>query len=192
MKLALFLDCYGVLYVRPIQLLTETYPEYSQELLDLYKSFSYGSISDGEFVDGVADLTEMTNDKVISLFSQNLALNQPLISEIKQSWTDKFDIYTFSNTSQDDLCRKCDTPELKALPVVAAYSSGLIGYSKPAEESFEAAAALAGVQGSDSVLVDDMTSNVEGARLVGWGSVLYTSTKEVIKNLEEIYNARVA
>ncbi|WP_421762451.1 HAD family hydrolase [Devosia sp.] len=52
--------------------------------------------------------------------------------------------------------------------------SAALGHRKPDAEFFDRAAAIAGAEPEDLVLVDDTLANVEGARRRGWGAVHWT------------------
>lgn len=190
MKLALFLDCYGVLYVQPIELYLNLYPELKQDLSDLYKALTFGSISTAEFIDDVVGLIGEDKSHVKATFSSSLVLNQPLIDGIR-SLDGKFDVYVMSNTTQADLNHLCDREELRSLPTRAWFSSEMLGVTKPSRESFNRVLGHVG-EVDQVILIDDMAQNVSGAELAGWVGVYYTGVESVISSLEEIYNARTA
>ena len=191
MKLALLLDCYGVLYVRPVELYLSRYPELRQDISDLYKSFNYGSISVDDFIDEIAGLTGDDKSEVKIMFNRGLVLISPLVKSIKDNLSDMYYFYVLSNTTQSDLDRLCDVEELRGLPVKSWYSSELLGATKPAKESFDRATGYIG-DAEGFVLVDDLEQNIRGANLAGWSGVHYTDIESTVSSLEEIYYARAA
>ena len=61
--------------------------------------------------------------------------------------------------------------------------SAAVGHRKPAPEFFDHAAAIAGAEPADIVLVDDTLANVEGARQRGWNAVHWTGEQPLAEVL---------
>ncbi len=61
--------------------------------------------------------------------------------------------------------------------------SAAVGHRKPAAEFFDHAAAIAGAEPADIVLVDDTLANVEGARQRGWSAVHWTNEQPLAEAL---------
>ncbi len=58
-----------------------------------------------------------------------------------------------------------------------------IGACKPEPKIYQAAAQLAGVAPEEIFFVDDMPENVAGAREAGFDAVLYTTTRDLVEQL---------
>lgn len=192
MKLVLFLDCYGVLYVRPLDFIIESHPRKREELVDVYKSFNFGLISEGDFIRQVAQITKLTEESLNKLFSEHLVINQPLIDGVKARLSDMYKVYILSNTTQSDLDHLCSRDEVRSLPSLGSISSELLGAMKPSQESFSRALNKVSTSASEAVLVDDLLENINGAEAVGMGGVHYINVENTISSLEGLYNARVA
>ena len=190
MKLDLFLDCYGVLYINASELMVESNPKFSNEISDLVKSYQYGTITQADLLIGFDNFSNISRELVDSLLLNRLVVNSPLIEEIKARLLGLYNVYIFSNTTQQDLVDLCDVRVLDAISITGLYSSELVGVAKPSSESFLRVQQMAGVESSSCVLVDDLMQNVNGAKVAGWGGVYYDHVENVIKNLEEEYNAR--
>lgn len=61
--------------------------------------------------------------------------------------------------------------------------SAAVGHRKPAAEFFDHAAATAGAEPADIVLVDDTLANIEGARRRGWNAVHWTNEQPLAEAL---------
>ena len=192
MKLALFLDCYGVLYINPSQLMREMKPERTAEVSDLENSFRLGYVTEGEFIDQASSLTGMSQSEVRSVYQSHLTPNLALIELITKRLSGMYDVYVVSNTTQSNLEELCDDSRVRDLGIQMALSSELLGFTKPHPESYLAALSRAGVEPGDAVMVDDLTSNVTGAERVGMAGLEYVSAIGAVNRLEEIYNARIA
>jgi putative hydrolase of the HAD superfamily len=72
--------------------------------------------------------------------------------------------------------------------VVCSHSSGS---RKPEPAIFAAAQARAGLSAAACLLVDDLAKNCVGAREAGWQAVLFTTTADVISEVDNLLSAAV-
>ena len=61
--------------------------------------------------------------------------------------------------------------------------SAALGCRKPTAAFFDQAAAIAGAEPADIVLVDDTLANIEGARQRGWNAVHWTNERPLAEAL---------
>jgi len=110
-------------------------------------------------------------------------LNHPLLTLVKQL-KQRQDLTLYVATNQehmraDYLMQKVGLGE----HVDGIIYSAAVGHRKPAAEFFDHAAAIAGAEPADIVLVDDTLANVEGARKRGWNAVHWTGEQPLAEAL---------
>lgn len=64
-----------------------------------------------------------------------------------------------------------------------------VGHRKPAREIFELAARRSGIPPEESMLVDDLAKNCDGARDAGWRAVHFTDTAAAIATVDRMIGA---
>ena len=79
-------------------------------------------------------------------------------------------------------------PNVAALQFKGA--SQLIGFNKPAEESYRAFESMASVVPDQILFFDDIAANVEGAQHFGWDAVLVDPTKDQASQIRSGLAAR--
>ncbi|MEV7010580.1 HAD family phosphatase [Streptosporangium sp. NPDC051022] len=60
-----------------------------------------------------------------------------------------------------------------------------VGHRKPAKEIFDLAVERSGIPAAQSLFVDDLAKNCEGAEAAGWRAVHFTDAQTAIKALDE-------
>jgi len=141
-----------------------------------FKEYELGRISDRVFIDSIREQTGITVDDEAIISAWNaLLLDFPLERiQLLKELGKKYRIFLFSNTNALHLSALQRTyaaafGEEARLDVLfeKAYYSHVLGMRKPDKESFEYILRENGLQGTETLFVDDAVVNVEGAEEAG-------------------------
>ncbi len=111
-------------------------------------------------------------------------LNQPLIERIHEWKTAGYRVALLSNfpAELDDLLCAHDLRELFDPAIISAHE----GVMKPASRIFWRTLSRMGISPADALLVDDAAENVAGARNVGLHAIQFCTTRQAVKEIEEL------
>lgn len=184
---ALIFDCFGVLYRDNISMIYDLMPrEKHLEFHDIIHASDQGLISRQQYFEQTAELIGKTTDEVREIELKQFVRNEQLIEKLIDLKKD-FKIGLLSNIGDETMDRLFPEPERSQLFDVFVLSSQ-VGLLKPAAGIFEAGAAMLELPTEECVMIDDIPSNVEGARAVGMSGILFTTNHQFeidIKNLLE-------
>lgn len=182
---ALIFDCFGVLYNEgKAHLMSLCPPDKIDELRSLYYQSDYGFISREEFVTAVAELIGLSVDEYVRREGGEYVRNEPLFEFIR-SKKSHYKTGILSNVGEEFLGSLISPIEQSELfdEVVLSSSVGMI---KPAKEIYELMATRLELAPEECVFIDDIPSNVDGAKLAGMKSVLYTTNHQLEVDLRDI------
>ncbi|RYY19719.1 MAG: HAD family phosphatase [Chitinophagaceae bacterium] len=152
------------------------------------KDYEVGIIDDDQFVKEIRNLTKQQNDDQLAIAAWNAMLvdfpkeRVAFIKTLKK----KYRLFLFSNTNAIHLrsFRKTfsETFEREIFDELfeKAYYSHEIKLRKPAKEAFDFVVKDAGLDASETLFIDDMLVNVEGAREAGLQAVQVTPGKSML------------
>jgi FMN phosphatase YigB (HAD superfamily) len=140
---------------------------------DLVISFDSGKISPHEFYKGTVDRLEarISEAEFFSVYCDVFLLNSPVL-EVLKKLQGKYSLVLLSNT---DICRfafiKRRFPEILIFDhCVLSFELGIL---KPDPAIYLTALEKAGARAEESVFIDDLQENIEGAAKVGIQGILY-------------------
>jgi len=152
------------------------------------KDYEVGTIDDDQFVKEIRNLAKKQNDDQLAIAAWNaMLLDFPkeriaFLKELKK----KYRLFLFSNTNSIHLksFRKTfsETFDKGVFDELfeKAYYSHEIKLRKPTKEAFEYVVRDAGLNAAETLFIDDMISNVEGAREAGLQAVQVTPGKSIL------------
>ena len=184
---AVIFDCFGVLTTDLWRAFCDSLPEGEglERAHELNHAFDRGFISLQEYQDGVEEATGKRPPDIDAMASSAINKNEPLMQTIRDLRTKGYKIGLLSNISDDWIKTHFLTPEEQALfdTMVFSYEVGL---TKPNEEIFRITAERLGVDPSEAVLIDDVPSYCDGARLTGMKAICYGSLKQATDELDAL------
>ena len=151
----------------------------------LQQAFECGEVNQQVFCERFSKMSDsnLDHDFLIHMISDIFSLNRELIPLIAQLRTVNFSIGILSNT-----CIAHWEFALARFPILNELFSDFIlsfkiGSMKPDALIYEKALAIAAVEPSKCLFVDDRLENVEGARALGWEAVQYQSVRKLASDL---------
>lgn len=169
------------------QTLETQYPEHAKRLSELSHQADVGFLDRSDLVSQVAELLAITESESDQLLSSGYSVNQKLVDYITQLKKGGYKIGLISNLGAGWF----DTyvPEEAKLLFDDRVVSGEVGMVKPYPEIFELACVRLNVQAEDSIFIDDLVSNCDGARSAGMQSVQYENFNELKNDMSELLSA---
>lgn len=185
---AIFFDCFGVLMLTSQQSLEAQYPEHGARLTELSHQADAGFLGRVDLVEQVAELIGASIEDTNKLLSTGYHVNQDLVDYIKALKDDGLKIGLISNLGSGwfDAYVPRETKVLFDDTVV----SGDVGMVKPYPEIFRLACVRLGVEPDNSVFIDDIESNCEGARDTGMAAINYETIESCKNKLDSVIAAR--
>lgn len=183
---AIIFDCFGVLTSDGWLPFKSKHFGHNRDLHDEASSVSKqsdaGLITYNEFIDGVADLADVTSDTARNEIENNVS-NEQLFAYITQLKPD-YKIGFLSNVS-DNLLHSLFTEEQVALFDVVSLSYKT-GFVKPDDRAYTSTADSLGVPIEECVLIDDSERNCAAARQAGMQAVWFQDTNQTIAELNNL------
>jgi HAD superfamily hydrolase (TIGR01509 family) len=143
----------------------------------------------------------ISSEEFLSLISAHLS-RPPAAEEPAQRWQNIFTPFAETISFQQQLrasyrvfiLSNSNDLHWKALREIfhldalaeASLSSFQVGAMKPSLEIFRAAEKRFGIAASETLLIDDLESNVKGARLAGWHAIHHSTLNETRRELEKL------
>ncbi|HRF28954.1 MAG TPA: HAD-IA family hydrolase [Candidatus Saccharibacteria bacterium] len=181
---AIVFDCFGVLYRDNAQMLYDLVkPEDFHKLQDVIHAIDHGFLTRDEYYQAVAEIGGVSIDAVKDVDRRQFSRNDELFSYV-ESLKPQYKLGLLSNVGQGIMQQLFTEQEREELFDAFVLSSE-IGVTKPAVQAFDAVVSQLGVAADETVMVDDLISNIEGAKLAGMNAVLFTSNQQVQQDLGE-------
>jgi len=181
---AIVFDCFGVLYRDNAQMLYDLVkPEDFHKLQDVIHAIDHGFLTRDEYYQAVAEIGGVSIDAVKDVDRRQFSRNDELFSYV-ESLKPQYKLGLLSNVGQGIMQQLFTEQEREELFDAFVLSSE-IGVTKTAVQAFDAVVSQLGVAADETVMVDDLISNIEGAKLAGMNAVLFTSNQQVQQDLGE-------
>ncbi|MBP9738051.1 HAD family phosphatase [Candidatus Saccharibacteria bacterium] len=167
----IFFDCFGVVMLTSQQSLEAKHPADAARLTELSHQADVGLLGRVELVEQVAELIGVSINEANKILSSGYHVNTQLTSYMSELKSQGYKIGLISNLGSGWF----DTyvpHEVKVL-FDDRVVSGDVGMVKPYPEIFELACSRLGVEPEESLFIDDIESNCEGARSAGMAAVNY-------------------
>ncbi len=178
-------DCFGVLAHGSLEYLRSLVAaEHLQELNDFSVRSDRGFVSRDDYMKQVGLLLGKTPQEV-----DNIVRTQHFRSEAMIQWAGtlhgSYRTALLSNIGRSVIEELFTEDELHAL-FDAAILSSEIGMVKPEPQAFEYAAAQLSLLPKECVMIDDLTSNIEGAKAVGMQGIVFKDIEQCKTELARI------
>jgi len=152
------------------------------------KEYEIGMIDDDQFVREIHKIAKKKNDDEVAIAAWNAMLLDfpPERIQYLKELRKKYRLFLFSNTNALHLKSFRQTFSNSFENTVfdelfeKAYYSHEIKLRKPTKESFDYVVRDAGIDAAETLFVDDMLVNVEGARAAGLQAVQITAGKSIL------------
>lgn len=179
---AIIFDCFGVLYHGARSYVLDQSPDGMRSRVDeLFDQADYGLITTAEFVAQVAEAMGTTTQEVESMLSSQFQRNEVLVSRLEHLRT-SYKVALLSNVNDTLIHKLFHEDELERFFDVIVMSSS-VGMVKPNPEIFELTAHRLSVDPAECIMVDDIPSNIDGARAAGMDGVVCASTSQCLADL---------
>jgi HAD superfamily hydrolase (TIGR01509 family) len=183
---ALIFDCFGVLSTDGWLPFKDEQFGHSAELMEeaaeLNRQSAAGLLGYDDFVQAIADLSNMPSMHVAEALESNTA-NRPLFRYIAELKND-YKIGLLSNAGANFLDQLFSEEQVALFDAVAlSYQSG---YVKPDPRAYESIAEMLGVPPEECVMIDDQERHCTGARDAGMQAVLFHDNRQLKHDLAEL------
>jgi HAD superfamily hydrolase (TIGR01509 family) len=189
---AIIFDCFGVLVLSGQASLLQDYPDLSDELSDLILQSDYGYISRDEFNQAACRLTGLSLTDFKSRYWSANIRNESAFKWVRTlKAAGNYKVGLLSNIGQgwlSDFVPEADDEQLFDAVVL----SGDVGMTKPAAEIFQLTAKRLGVTPAECVMIDDLLTNVDGARRAGMEAILFGTTSQSQADLGRLLEPALA
>lgn len=177
-------DCFGVLYGGVIDILAAMAPEGQARVIrDLSIAKDYGYISYDEHIEKIAEILGKPTYEIVTFIRDRQLPNTELLSYVRQL-KDRYKVGLLSNTGDHIVQSLFDADTLHIFDaVVLSYNEGMI---KPDPRIFELAAERLGLLPEECIMIDDLETNCEGARIAGMQAVRHVSNKTTERTVNEL------
>lgn len=186
---AIVFDCFGVLYVHHgpeyIKNNAKNYNRVRSAILDLSNQADYGLISQHEYEQQIAVLTNLPLGEVNRHALQGFGRNNVLMDYIENNLRKNYKVGLMSNISRGTMERFFTKKERTELFDVAALSSET-GMIKPNVSAFVHICEELGVDVTEAVMIDDNLENCRGAEMAGMHVIHYDGFAHLKRSLEAI------
>jgi HAD superfamily hydrolase (TIGR01509 family) len=181
MTRAVIFDCFGVMYI-PVgedfyRSHVPDYQKHSEQLRSLSYQADVGNMSQNELVMHIAELMQMSSDKVRAQIVSGLARNQALLT-FSQSLRPKYKVGLLSNISAGTMDQFFSLDERRTYFDAVVLSSD-VGLVKPDPAIFVLAANRLGCAPNECIMIDNSPINCSGAIQAGMQAVVYATTPQV-------------
>ena len=142
-----------------------------------YEDYECGLISGSAFFAGLREQLgiDLTDEQFEWGWNAMFLDPVPGMPELIQSISAKIPVYVFSNTNLEHYRYWYQRYQDILAPASAIYCSHEIGLRKPSPQAFEAVARRIGERPEHILFFDDLSENVEGAKLAGMQAEVFTS-----------------
>lgn len=183
---AIVFDCFGVLIKSGHNLLRQDFPELKNFVDELQAKSDFGVLTRDDFNQAVAKKTGLTAREIDDRYWGTNKYNYSVI-EIAENFkaTGRYKIALLSNISHDwmtDILSYFNSKNLFDEIVL----SGDVNIVKPDSRIFKLMADKLGINPEECIMVDDLASNVNGARLAGMHGVVFFSPEQLISDINVI------
>lgn len=188
---AIIFDCFGVLYADCSVLFYERevkdFLKIKDQIFDLDNQYNYGLIDEVDHAEALTDLTGLDYDFIRKHLRKDQVINQVLL-DYSQKLRPDYKLGLLSNIGMGGMEAFFSGDQQREL-FDAVVLSGDVGVIKPNPEIYKIMAERLGVSTDECVMIDDRISNIEGADVAGMKTILYTSNRQCVNDLEQLLGA---
>ncbi len=188
---AIIFDCFGVLYPDTYWTMADNFlgdklESHRNELHDLVRQVDLGHITREQLWEQFAEIVGVSSEVVYSRLKEFGGLDKRLLTfiDIHRS---TFKIGMISNVGSGFLERMfVERPASDHFDVIILSSE--VGLVKPDKRIYELAAEKLDVRLEECVFIDDLETNVLGAKSAGMQALQYKNYAQFIKEVEQLLN----
>ena len=182
---AIIFDFFGVLCVGSRSYAMGQCPESSQPQLDeLFRQADYGFITAQEFRAQAADLLGVSVEAFLRMMNNQYRRDETMLAGIKALRT-RYKTALLSNAN-DAIIGELFTPQEQQELFDEVVVSSNVGMIKPQKELYELTAARLGVLPEECVMIDDIESNITGAKNAGMQGIVFENRQQYERELREM------
>lgn len=178
-------DCFGVLYGDSLRMFMSMCPREKLEAMrDLSKQSDYGLISGESYISGVAEILNLSTERVQEILREHRVRNQPLFL-VASMLHKTYKIGLLSNVASDTIDVLISPAERSERfdAVILSFEESI---AKPNPAIFKLMADRLGLSPDECVIIDDLAENCDGAEITGMQSILHTNNEQTCLELHEI------
>jgi len=183
---AIIFDCFGVLTTDTWKDFVDSLPPEAdvQTARDFNRAYGAGVISRDEFMEGVQAATGRQPREVERLLEHEITKNTKLLNYIAELGTG-YKIGLLSNIGTNWIRTTFLTAAEQNLfdTMVMSFE---VGMTKPEPEMFTLICERLNVAPGETIMIDDMPSYIEGARLAGLKGVIYVDFGQFKRDLQAL------
>ena len=186
---ALVFDCFGVLYQGSRTYLYDRVdPARHQELTDLNHASDHGFVGYDTYLEQASELADLTSGELRDIFQTEHIRNQQLVAYIREV-KQRCQIGLLSNVGPQVMEQLFPLREQNVLFDAVVLSCDVASL-KPHPVMYETVLERLNAAPEDSIMIDDIQSNIDGAEMVGMHGVRFTSTEQAIESIRMIVEAQ--
>ena len=157
-------------------LLSQTDSAQKQKIIDLNRASDLGFLDRSEYISLIAEELDVGSDFIETAMRTRHHRNEALI-QFAWSLKNDYKIGLLSNVGTGVVEGIFTEHELSTL-FDTVVLSGQVGMEKPYFEIFELTAARLRVEKSECIMIDDIETNIDGARSTGMEGLLYYDNEQ--------------
>lgn len=180
---AIVFDCFGVIMIDAITAYQEIHNAVAEEIDELDRQADAGFISQKEQINGYKELTGDNEATILDYLKKEHRVNEPIVDIIK-GLKKKYKLGMLSNIGvkwYEELVPE----EIRKLFDVTVLSNE-VGMVKPYPEIYEYLVDKLEVEPNETIFIDDLQENCEGARAIGIQTIHYTDVQKLKKELNSL------
>jgi putative hydrolase of the HAD superfamily len=183
---AVVFDCFGVLYRSSADELYDRCPEVARdELHDIRLQRDRGIMSYREYLEAAALLLKIPTEEVRAITEQAHVRNQGLFDYIVSLDRSRYKVGMLSNIGDTTIGQLFSHDELDGFfdATVFSYEVGMV---KPDPAIYQLMCQRLGCDPEESIMIDDIERNCEGARAIGMQAIVHQSNTETLHVLNNL------
>lgn len=188
MMKAIIFDFYGVVSVRAHEVfvdeVAEEFAARGEDFYDLRRQHDLGILSVEDFLQKVADISGMTVEECLDRMHSERVLNGPLLEYLRDQLKPHYKIGMLSNAA-GDLRGFVNPPNALDGLFDDMIISADVGMIKPDPRVFALACERLGSKPAETLMIDDLADNCEGAKVAGLMAIQYQTWPQCRHELEK-------
>lgn len=188
---AIIFDFYGVVSVRTHEVFVDEVADKlaasGEDFHDLRRQHDLGILSVEDFYQKIAAVSGLSVEECLERMHNERVLNKPLLEYLRDKLKPHYKIGMLSNAASD--LRGFVTPSdaLDGLFDDMIISAD-VGMIKPDPRIFALACERLGSRPEETLMIDDLADNCEGAKAAGLAAIQYQTWPQCRRDLEKVLN----
>ena len=187
---AVLFDCFGVLTTEGWLAFKNQYfgsdPSKMQAASDVSRQLDRGLIEYQQAIEQIATLAEVPTGKLDAVL-RDTVVDVSLVQYIRSELKPNYKIGMLSNVRKNWVETVFEPDDLQLFDALCL--SNETGFVKPDPRAYVAAAKALNVAADEVVFIDDLASNIDGAKSVGMQGILYQNIVQLKQDLHTVLAA---